>query len=207
MRGTIEIGLYEAPQPICVLGVEGDPLGSEGPKRQVMRASFCGAVAVALHCALVIFLFSPTLIASRKLEVRSSGAPEEATISAFILEPPPSVPQPTNLVSSIPTDHVAPLETERLEGIYRRQIEARINRALESSQLKGIAACRYNIRQASDGTILNVRVGHCRAGEDSQRKLVTALLQGSPLPAPPEASVFKAMLLVDIGKDIRVRFQ
>jgi hypothetical protein len=108
-----------------------------------------------------------------------------------------------------------PAGRARLFGIYSGQIQARIERAWrrprtpvhDASDLrhadKGTAAtfrCQVQIIQDPTGKVQEILLPNCNGSVAWQRSLVIAIQQSSPLPAPPDPTVFSnAITLNFIG--------
>jgi hypothetical protein len=77
------------------------------------------------------------------------------------------------------------------QGIYLDQIRARIDRARGSTGLKmAVGRCDVLIHQDQQGQVQKVEFGRCLAAADWKDNLVQAIRYASPLPAPPDESVF-----------------
>jgi hypothetical protein len=100
-----------------------------------------------------------------------------------------------------------------LYGIYSGQIQARIDRlwrrprspiaestgdnAGESTEFR----CLVNIIQDQHGAVLEVLLPDCNGSSAWQRSLAIAIQQASPLPAPPDAKVFRrSIALTFVGQ-------
>ena len=87
-------------------------------------------------------------------------------------------------------------------GIYVGQISARIERAWVRPRTaigSPLFECRVRIEQDTDGTVEDVAVEECNGGERWQGSLIAAIKTASPLPAPPNPSVF--------AHTVRMRFE
>ncbi|MCC5867650.1 MAG: cell envelope integrity protein TolA [Gammaproteobacteria bacterium] len=80
---------------------------------------------------------------------------------------------------------------------YRRMIEQRIvrNWARPPSAGPGLR-CEVNVRQAPGGTVLDVRIGTCNGDEAVRRSIEAAVYRASPLPDPPDPSLFERNLTI-----------
>jgi hypothetical protein len=108
----------------------------------------------------------------------------------------------TRVVSEISTRS----ETERLQEIYRAQISARLERSLENSKIRPGRGCMVRIGQRRDGSIIDVSGDRCGDDDPSRSRLVASVLQASPLPAPPRADIFQSRLVVEFGREVKVRW-
>lgn len=88
-------------------------------------------------------------------------------------------------------------EHARLYGRYIGQVQARIERAWLRPRT-GIGAptfsCRTRIQQDRRGTVVEVTVDHCNGTDRWQQSLLSAIRTASPLPAPPDESVYADVL-------------
>jgi hypothetical protein len=93
-----------------------------------------------------------------------------------------------------------------LLGIYTGQIQARIDRIWRRprSPVNGADAvtedsfrCEAQIIQASNGAVQEILLPRCNGSPAWQRSLVLAIQQASPLPAPPDPSVFRTSVTLD----------
>ncbi len=99
-------------------------------------------------------------------------------------------------------------ERARLVGIYSGQIQARINRAWSRPRSPVTATndrsipddtfrCQIQIVQDNSGTVQEVLLPNCNGSAEWQRSLVIAVQQASPLPAPPNPTVFKHVITLN----------
>ena len=102
-------------------------------------------------------------------------------------------------------------ERARLVGIYSRQMQARIDRVwrrprsavnedgdvISAGKSQESFQCRVQIVQDPKGYVQEVLLLLCNGSAAWQRSLVTAVLQASPLPAPPSPSVFSRSVTLD----------
>lgn len=80
-----------------------------------------------------------------------------------------------------------------LFGRYLVQVQARIERAWMRPRTAIGAerfSCRGRIEQDRRGEVVGIELDHCNGSERWQQSLVSAIRTGSPLPAPPDASVY-----------------
>ena len=98
-----------------------------------------------------------------------------------------------------------------LFGRYTGQINARIQRAWRkprspinkdsTSDAESVAAadtfqCQARIVQGETGSIKEIELTQCNGSSEWQLSLVRAIQQASPLPAPPDPSVFTSELML-----------
>ena len=83
---------------------------------------------------------------------------------------------------------------ERMRGIYFSQIQARVGRLWEkppsTAALSADTDCTALVLQDPDGYVLEVELASCPDDPSLQQSIVRAVYRASPLPAPPEPSVF-----------------
>ena len=89
----------------------------------------------------------------------------------------------------------------RLYGLYVGQINARIERAwsLPRESAGATFVCSVRVDQEKDGSVESVTLEECNGDTRWQSSLVHAIEAASPLPAPPDDSVF--------ARTIRLRFE
>jgi hypothetical protein len=101
-------------------------------------------------------------------------------------------------------------EQARLFGIYTGQIRARVERIWRRPRSPVNAAdgerstivsdsfqCQVQIVQDLHGSVKEVLVPNCNGSSAWQRSLVLAIQQASPLPAPPNESVFSQSIVLN----------
>jgi hypothetical protein len=87
-----------------------------------------------------------------------------------------------------------------LLGMYMGQIKARIDRAWARPRVAvgGKASesfsCQVEIAQDSNGYVTEVTLVHCNGNAHWQQSLVSGIQSASPLPAPPDPSLFASQL-------------
>ncbi len=83
-----------------------------------------------------------------------------------------------------------------LEGLYKRQVKARIDRAFEDSSGKRIALgkCIVKVMQTQQGQVIDVEFQRCIALPAWKDSLALAIHRAAPLPAPPDPSVYASEL-------------
>jgi hypothetical protein len=139
--------------------------------------------------------------------VSSTFVPSKIQLEPSIV---PDAPPLSNVDSLTLGDEQAPDsainggERARLTGIYTGQIEARIDRIwhrprtpvseLEEDRRGNSSGesfqCEAQIVQNADGYVQEILLPRCNGSPAWQRSLVRAIRQASPLPAPPDPSVF-----------------
>jgi TonB family protein len=90
-----------------------------------------------------------------------------------------------------------PMERKQLDGwlalIYRRIHDAW---AIPPSVQPGSLCVVYVSWEPEQGRVTNVKVGPCNANEEMRQSIVAAVYRASPLPLPPDASLFDPDLTV-----------
>ena len=92
-------------------------------------------------------------------------------------------------------------------GRYVGQISARIERAWlkpRSPIAQGRFACRARIAQNRDGRVEEIELESCNGDQAWQISLVRAIQSASPLPAPPDPSVFAGRLRIQFKAELFV---
>ena len=118
---------------------------------------------------------------------------------------------PASLADPNSEDRSAPMEAVRdqaqhalLYGRYLGQIQARIDRAWVRPRTEiGVSrfSCRARIEQGTRGEVVNVKLDHCVGTPRWQQSLVSAIRTASPLPAPPDPSVYADVLSLVFESD------
>jgi hypothetical protein len=91
-----------------------------------------------------------------------------------------------------------------LFGRYLVQIQARIERAWMRPRSEIGAprfSCRVRIEQERHGEVIGIKLDHCNGSERWQQSLVSAIRTASPLPAPPDPSVYADRLSLSFGSE------
>jgi len=91
-----------------------------------------------------------------------------------------------------------------LYGRYLGELQARIERAWLRPRTEIGAArfsCQVRIKQDRHGAVVDVRFDHCNGTLRWQQSLLTAIRTASPLPAPPDGSVYADVLWLSFASD------
>ena len=94
-------------------------------------------------------------------------------------------------------------EIERLQGIYRGQLLARLARLLEThGGLPRTASgeCIVNIVQSERGDVVDVMTDRCQVPQEEQAMLSSAVRSASPLPLPPAGLAAGSYLTLDLSQ-------
>lgn len=169
-------------------------------------------VSAAESDMTVVFIDEPTPAEdtapprSPSLASRGIMQPDEQLV---VLGPDPS-PAGTNVETADSEDAVSDTasgdaaEHARLYGRYLGQLEARIERAWMRPRSEIGAprfSCRARIRQDRRGAVAEASLDHCNGTERWQQSLLSAIRTASPLPAPPDASVYADVLLLSFASE------
>lgn len=151
-------------------------------------------------------------------EFASRGsAPQDQPIALISPDPSPpafDIKDQQSTDESADTTTVAsgdPTGRARLFGIYSTQIQARIERiwrrprtpVVERTEERQSIAdidesfqCQAQVLQDAHGNVQEILLPHCNGSAEWQRSLVIAIQQASPLPAPPDPTVFSQSITV-----------
>jgi hypothetical protein len=112
------------------------------------------------------------------------------------LESEVSASEHPSQVASTATDDAIP---KTPQGIYLTQIRARIERSLASMEVKRVSVgrCEVSIQQSSDGKVTAVEFLSCLSADSWKQALAQAIRYASPLPAPPDQSVFMDKVVME----------
>jgi len=139
-----------------------------------------------------------------KLDALASRGLESIDLPVVVLSPDAS---PAEAAAQGPGDHQETPETSPavpdpaqhalLYGRYLGQLQARIERAWQRPRSEIGApqfSCRARVEQDRRGDVTRVDLDHCNGPHRWQQSLVSAIRTASPLPAPPDASVYADIL-------------
>ena len=92
-------------------------------------------------------------------------------------------------------DHRQSAETAGLLGRYVGELQARVERAWirPPTAVHGLH-CVVRVSQVPGGVVTNVKIADCNADSAVQQSITLAVYRASPLPAPPDASLFERNL-------------
>ncbi|MBS0375017.1 MAG: cell envelope integrity protein TolA [Proteobacteria bacterium] len=89
-----------------------------------------------------------------------------------------------------------------LQARYQAEIRARIERAwIRPPTAKPGLRCIVNVTQVPGGTVTDVKLGDCNGDAAVQQSITTAVLRASPLPTPPDPSLFERKLTLVFAPD------
>ena len=93
---------------------------------------------------------------------------------------------------------------ERLQGIYRGQLRARIDRAwqdLSERPVPGLPDCTIRVTQDLRGQVLDVAVADCALSDMDREQLARVVRAAAPLPAPPAGLAFQGRVEFRLSRD------
>lgn len=159
--------------------------------------------------SMILLDLSAIASSDSELLVVSSSADERAAsddVSALILaasrpSPPGEIQIEDDAGEDDETAEAAgdPDGQAQLFGKYTGQISARVERVWERPRLpmdSGRFDCSARVGQDRQGKVLSVSLQDCGTSEDWRRSLTSAILQASPLSAPPEPLPFAETLIL-----------
>jgi len=157
--------------------------------------------------AIFINEASPAVALLKPVELASRGvAPKDLPVVVFSPDSAPaSDADPNSEVGTAPAQ-VAGDQTQHalLYGRYLGQIQARIDRAWVRPRTEIGAprfSCRVRIEQDRQGGVVEIKLEHCTGSPRWQQSLVSAVQTASPLPAPPDPSVYADVLSLVFESD------
>ncbi len=81
---------------------------------------------------------------------------------------------------------------------WTQEIEGRIQDAwIKPSSAKRGIDCILDVTQEQDGTVTNVTIGRCNGDGAVKESIEAAVYRASPLPAPPDPSLFQRQLIIE----------
>jgi colicin import membrane protein len=85
---------------------------------------------------------------------------------------------------------------------WQSQITARIQRAwLRPASARSGIECVLNVTQVPGGEVTNVRIGTCNGDQAGRESIEAAVYRASPLPPPPDPSLFERSLVITFRPD------
>ena len=99
-------------------------------------------------------------------------------------------------------EHRLGAENAGLLGRYVAELKARIERAWNRPPTaRSGLRCIVNVTQVPGGTVTDVHVGDCNGDAAVRQSIVLAVFRASPLPAPPDPSLFERNLTLVFAPD------
>lgn len=181
---------------------------SSQPKwRQAIVPAAASASAADGNLVLVIL---PSMSASNQAAMRLTPVLSlaEAALKSLIDPDPPAPLNIGILPLTEEQDIGASVEADSAKvagfvGIYTRQIQARIERLWRrprspvSANSEESFQCEVQIVQDGRGNVQEILLPHCNESTAWRQSLVIAIQSASPLPAPPDASVFNRSIALN----------
>jgi hypothetical protein len=173
------------------------------PERRPSLPGGAGAITAFSKQNLVmtvVFINEPTTtprVDPLKPEQLTSRGVAPPDLPLVVLSPDPlpasEAPARSDQATAEPAAPSDPAQHALLYGRYLDQIQARIERAwMRPRTAIGATkfSCRARIEQDSRGYVAQIRLNHCNGAESWQQSLMSAIRTASPLPAPPDPSVY-----------------
>jgi hypothetical protein len=225
----MEVSVYEAPHRLGEYrGCARAAICQSGDARSLHLLMLAGVCTISLHVAALWTIDLASGLHRSIVEAGNLGQDSSGVVVTTILDPhqpialnvhdemtfapaltvvlPPVERLLKNLLHTEAVEVPVESETKHLEGLYGRQIAARIERVLEIANVHGQSPCSVRLRQSVNGSVGDVDIGDCGKNAAWQQQVVMAIRQASPLPSPPRADIFKELLTVRIDKDVKVEF-
>jgi hypothetical protein len=173
---------------------------SRTPNRNGAGAS--ALISAAEPVMTVVFINEPTFRDRREppelLELASRGfARFDKRLRILSPDPEPAADSPSarREAENAATPEATEDQTQHalLYGRYLGQVQARIERAWlrpRSDIGAPTFSCGVKIEQNARGDVVGIALDHCNGTERWQQSLMSAIRTASPLPAPPDPSVY-----------------
>jgi TonB-like protein len=187
---------------------------SQPPAPKPNRSGSGGnAVASAAEPVMTVVFVNeppPTAQAPPTIDLKNLGskglAPKDRALLVLSLDSTPAVEADPNSehtpdARESPGD---PASHAMLYGRYVGQVQARIERAWQRPRSEIGAAqfrCRARLEQDRSGALIDVKLDHCNGTPRWQHSLLSAIRTASPLPAPPDPSVYADVLSLTFSSD------
>jgi hypothetical protein len=171
------------------------------PRKVPNRSGVGASVAVSDEEAAmtVVFIDEPSSAEHQALrpKVLASRGHAPADLPLVVVSPDPRpAPEPASAKEEDSARPEAAQEQTQhaiLLGRYLGQLQARVERAWNRPRSDigaPMFSCRVRIQQDHHGSVTDVRFDRCTRNERWQQSLVSAIRTASPLPAPPDPSVY-----------------
>src|SRR5262249_39065910 len=83
---------------------------------------------------------------------------------------------------------------------WQSQIALKIQRAwIQPASARPGIQCEVMVTQVLGGTVTNARVGTCNGDAAVRESIESAVYRASPLPPPPDQSLFQSQLLINFA--------
>lgn len=103
------------------------------------------------------------------------------------------------VLSAEPTS-IAGTDRATLIRRYIGQIHARVDRAWDRPLGEQYPFCRIRVIQDVRGEVLELFAAECALQEPDREGLLAAIMRASPLPAPPDTSLFVSEFFLEFGR-------
>ena len=101
-------------------------------------------------------------------------------------------------------DHANALSAQQagLLARYKAELTGRVQRAwIRPPSARAGLRCTVHVTQVPGGTVTSVAVGDCNADPAVRQSIESAVLRASPLPPPPDPSLFDRNLTLEFAPD------
>ena len=157
----------------------------------------------------VVFIDDPATATRPETELPASHGLASPDVQAVVLSPDSAPAGDIDAVKDLTQTQdssATASDSQRalLYGRYLGQTHARIERAWlrpRSSIGAPTFSCQTRIKQDRLGAVIEVRLDHCNGTALWQQSLVSAIRTASPLPAPPDASVYADVLWLSFSSE------
>lgn len=230
-RKQLIVSLYNVPSSIGASRI-GWVIGRARPSSG-WKLLFAAVGAVFVNLAVIALLVQETRLVPSRPMATEAGDPRGQVMEVFFIDgrldrKPPTVSidrrrsqrqllqrgsiefatQPLRFASSQSLEEDEGT-TQRLRGIYRKQLRARIDRAWQrpsgSISLYVQPHCVLRVEQGTGGAIRSISESSCSADAAWRSSLMSAIRAAAPLPAPPRSDLLSQTLELEVGQDISVR--
>lgn len=118
-------------------------------------------------------------------------------------------PQAVSVFAPQPAVTGEALDVAALRGIYRRQLQARLERTRERPTAMGATLpsphCRVLVEQDASGRIVALRILTCTGSWAWQDALLSSIRSAAPLPLPPQTDLLSNRIEIEVADEISVR--
>jgi hypothetical protein len=141
------------------------------------------------------------------VDLASRGvAPRDLPVLVFSPDSAPAMQaDPNSAATAAPAEAIGDqAQHAMLFGRYLVQVQARIDRAWERPRTDIGAqrfSCRARVMQDPQGNVTSVKLDHCNGSQRWRQSLAIAIRSASPLPAPPDPSVYADLLTLNFESD------
>jgi len=94
-------------------------------------------------------------------------------------------------------EHANAVRSSGALATWEAQLKARIERAwLRPPSARAGIVCELDVTQVPGGEVTNVKLGACNGDQAVRDSIVAAVYRASPLPPPPDPSLFERELQI-----------